>query len=286
MSRDLMQFTKMHALGNDFVVVNTMANPRQFAESWVRQVGDRNRGIGFDQLLVIGQTPNPRAVAQLQIYNSDGSSAEQCGNGVLCVSRYLVERELTACSRVCLQTGGGLVHAEVLEQANEGCLVRAELGVPSIESDAVPFIAKTSAITHLLALDLDGQHNIEITPIAMGNPHAVVFDESNEKLVESVAKAIQQHDQFPNSTNVEFVNVVNRTQINVRVFERGAGETQACGTGACASVVAARLRGLVDDRVSVQQRGGEAIVEFDALGGGVALTASAVQTFEGVIKVD
>lgn len=270
----------MHALGNDFVVLNTMDSPLEVEPSWVRQIADRNRGIGFDQLLVLRSTSNEEVNASVQVINSDGSEAEQCGNGVLCVSRYLFEQELSTNSTVLLETGAGVVYSEVIYSAPDTFTVRAELGAPS-SSKMLESFSYQDAVGGIK------DKPVEINLVSMGNPHVVVFNLSSfDEEAESLASAIQQHELFPNSTNVEFVEVIDQSHLRIRVFERGAGETQACGTGACASVVAARTQGLVDERVTVIQQGGEAIVEFQNVGDTVSLTALAVRVFEGEIEIE
>ena len=287
MSQARIAFAKMHALANDFVVVNAIDQAFDVSADWIREAGDRHRGIGFDQLLVIRRTNDPAADFGLAIYNSDGNPAEQCGNGTLCVAHYVLDERLDSKSELRFKTLGGLVVASVLERSTQGNrLVRAELGVPSIEPERVPFTTTETCLSYELAIGGSLGETINVTPVSMGNPHAVIFIEGHESWdCESVATAVQEHDRFPASANVEFVEVRDSEHIRIRVFERGAGETMACGTGACAATTAARLTSRVDSAVHVEQDGGVAKVEWQGIDQPISLTAETSRVFDGEIRI-
>ena len=278
----------MHALGNDFLVIGSVTQEIELRTDWIREAGDRHRGIGFDQLLQIKALQEECADFELVIYNNDGSSAQQCGNGTLCVARFVSEENLSANPTVTFKTLGGIVKATVLGADSDGNeLARAELGIPTTDPDCVPFVAKSPQLEYVIDLNLDASRTISLIPVGMGNPHAVVLmKETCEFDFETVSNAIQAHDRFPESANVEFVELVDRNLIRLRVFERGVGETMACGTGACAAVTAARLAGHVEDRVAVQQVGGTVSVDWAGPGYPISLIASTARVFDGEIKLD
>ena len=287
MSQERIAFSKMHALSNDFVVINAVDQAFDASADWIREAGDRHRGIGFDQLLVIRHTDESAADFGLEIYNSDGNAAEQCGNGTLCVARYVLEEQLETKSELRFKTLGGLVVADVLGGSkHDNTLVRAELGVPSIEPERVPFVTTQASLSYELALEGNPQKTINVTPVGMGNPHAVIFvDESETWDYESVARAVQAHDRFPASANVEFVDVCDSEHIRIRVFERGAGETMACGTGACAATTAAKLASRIGSVVHAEQDGGIAKVEWPGIDQPISLTAETSRVFDGEIRI-
>lgn len=278
----------MHALGNDFLVIDGTSQEIELESEWVRFAGDRHRGIGFDQLLHIKTSKKDSADFELAIYNSDGNSAQQCGNGTLCVARYVREQKLSSDSTIAFKTLGGLVNATVQSaDADGGTKVSAELGIPTTEPPVVPFVTESPQLEYEINLGIDSAPTIRIIPIGMGNPHAVVFvAKACEVDFEAVSDAIQAHERFPDSVNVEFVQILDRGHIRLRVFERGVGETMACGTGACAAVAAARLAGRVDSRVSVHQVGGTVLVDWPEVDRPISLTASTSWVFDGEIQFD
>ncbi len=278
----------MHALGNDFLVVNGVQQHFEPDRDWIREVGDRHRGIGFDQLLHIKSSDESIADFELVIYNSDGEPAKQCGNGTLCVARFVHEERLTSKSSIAFKTLGGVVEATLIEiDIDGGTEVKAELGVPTVDPLGVPFVSETTNLDYELDLGLPSTSTVRLIPIGMGNPHAVLFITSAcEGNLEPIANAIQTHQRFPDSVNVEFTEILDRSRIRIRVFERGVGETMACGTGACAAVTAAILSGHVDRRVSVTQSGGTAIVDWEGPGHPISFTAPASRVFDGEIHLD
>ena len=280
-------FRKMHALANDFVVVNAIEQSFDVSEDWIRKIGNRHRGVGFDQLLIVRAAKDSEADFGLDIYNSDGHQAEQCGNGTLCVARFAVDEKLTQNSSVSFKTLGGLVKATILaRQVGGDVQVQAELGVPSIDPSCVPFVTDQPELSYEIELALAAPQTLVVTPVALGNPHVVVFPERDvEWDLEDAVKAIQGHECFPASVNVEFVHIVARNHIQLRIFERGAGETMACGTGACAAMIAANLRGYTNNCVRVEQAGGSATVTWHGREQPITLTAVASQAFDGVIQL-
>ena len=278
----------MHALGNDFLVIDGIRQAIELRTEWIRLAGDRHRGVGFDQLLHIRAFEGNGADFELVIYNNDGSPAQQCGNGTMCVARFVNEEKLNTNPAMVFKTLGGFVKANVLSSDAEGnVLARAELGIPTTDPDSVPFITDTPHLKYEIDLNLDDSSTLRLIPVGMGNPHAVVFIENVcDVSFEAVSSAIQAHERFPDSVNVEFVELVDRNHVRLRVFERGVGETMACGTGACAAVTAARLDGRVDSRVSVQQVGGTVLVDWPGPAHPISLTAATSRVFDGEIQFD
>ena len=278
----------MHALGNDFVVIDGTEREIKLRTDWIRRVGDRHKGIGFDQLLYIKASETNSADFELLIYNNDGSPAQQCGNGTLCVARFVREENLSTKPSIAFKTLGGIVEAAVLDtNADDGVLAKAELGIPTIDPACVPFVAALPDLEYEIDLNLEATPTVRLIPIGMGNPHAVVFITGSCGLhFEAVSNAIQSHERFPESVNVEFVELVDPNFVRLRVFERGVGETLACGTGACAAVTAARLAKRVESRVSVQQVGGTVVVDWAGPDHPISLTAATSRVFDGEIEFD
>ena len=270
------------------MVINGVSEVAPLRSEWIRAAGDRHRGVGFDQLLHIRALEGDDANFELVIYNSDGTSAQQCGNGTLCVARFVNEERLSTDPKVTFKTAGGVVEATVLDTYSEGNKqVCANLGVPTTDPSTVPFITDSLHLDYEVNLGLEALPTIRLIPIGMGNPHAVVLTTEFPGInFEEVADAIQTHERFPDSVNVEFVERLDRRHIRLRVFERGVGETMACGTGACAAVTAARLAGWVDSRVSVQQVGGTVSVDWPDSDQPISLTASTSRVFDGEIQLD
>ena len=278
----------MHALGNDFLVIDGVRQDVALPVDWVRFAGDRHRGVGFDQLLWIKESEDNSADFELVIYNRDGNLAQQCGNGTLCVARFVSEENLSANATIAFKTLGGVVKATVFgPDADGNTRVRGDLGIPTTEPKCIPFIADTHRLDYEIDLALEATAKIRLIPVGMGNPHAVVFITKSRSInLEAIAGAMQIHERFPVSVNVEFVEIVDRSLIRLRVFERGAGETMACGTGACAAVTAAKLAGHVDSRVSVEQVGGTASVDWAGPDHPISLTAATSRVFDGEIHLD
>jgi len=272
-------FTKMHGSGNDFLVFDWSAGQALPSAEQLRKLSNRRTGIGFDQALVLEKPRRPDTAVFYRIFNSDGGEVEQCGNGARCVAALLYRRGQTSAGSVTMDSPAGLVHARV----QSGGVVSVDMGVPSFEPRNLPFDAPARADTY--SLDVGGQ-KVEIGAVSMGNPHAViVVDSTDTAPVETLGPAIEKHPRFPNRVNAGFVEIIDRSHIKLRVYERGAGETLACGTGACAAVAVERKRGLLDASVVVSARGGELRVNWDSPGDNIWLTGPAEVAFEGHVEV-
>jgi len=269
----------MHGLGNDFVIIDAVSRPLSLTPEQIRFLADRHIGIGCDQLLVVEPARDARADFRYRIYNADGSEAEQCGNGARCFARFVREHGLTAKDDLVLETRGGLLRTRLLD----GHLVTVDMGVPRLEPADVPFVTQQGGPNYTLQIDGEA---IEINVVSMGNPHAVlVVDDITRAAVERLGPLIERDERFPQRVNVGFMEIEDRAHIRLRVFERGAGETLACGSGACAAVVAGRQRGLLDDRVAVELPGGNLFVQWQGDGTSVAMTGPATLVFEGNIAL-
>jgi diaminopimelate epimerase len=286
-----LHFTKMHGAGNDFIVIDAIAQDiRQLTkENWIF-LANRQLGIGADQILLVESPTNTDADFRYRIINHDGSEVEQCGNGSRCFVRFVREKGLTSKKEIRVE----VAHTTITLSEQEDQRVRVNMGSPIFQHDLIPFIPgnlDTQLIGPIAEFLLPLKHSsVWITPLSMGNPHAVQLVESvNTALVGQIGSEIENHPSFPKRVNVGFVEVVDRSHINIRVFERGSGETLSCGTGACAAVVTAILKNLVDSPVTAQTRGG--LLEIDwqyahqGLHADVIMTGPATTVYEGVIKI-
>lgn len=274
-----MLFTKMHGLGNDFVVVD--AGGLDLPDSaTIRRLGDRRTGIGFDQLLWLEPPRVEGADVSFRIFNADGHEAEQCGNGARCIARFLAGHVADGHQREFrLHHGTGISVARI--EADGG--VAVELGIPKFDPAAVPFVADEERDSY--AIDVNGE-TVQAAVLSLGNPHAVVEVELVESApVERLGRLLESHARFPNRANIGFLQVVDADHIRLRVFERGVGETRACGTGACAAMIVGRRAGRLADNVVVDLPGGAVKVHWEGLGSAVWLTGEAVTVFEGTIEV-
>ncbi|MGH8306950.1 MAG: diaminopimelate epimerase [Gammaproteobacteria bacterium] len=272
-------FSKMEGLGNDFMVIDAMQQPVTFDTALVQKLADRRTGVGFDQLLVIGKPENPAHAARFRIYNADGGEVEQCGNGARCVSRFLVENGRVAEKSFTLETAGGDLQADVRDVTN----VRVNMGVPVFEPARIPFEANERALTY--ALEVDGR-TYEIGAVSVGNPHAILdMPDVEIAPVAELGPKIEQHPRFPKRVNVSFAQWLDRTHVRLRVFERGTGETLACGTGACATVVWGRLAGWLDQIVEVALRGGNLVISWKGEGEPMWMSGPANRVYDGIITL-
>lgn len=273
-------FTKMHGLGNDFVVLDATSRPLALTPAQLRFIADRHFGVGCDQILQVEPPRDPGTDFFYRIFNPDGGEVEQCGNGARCFVRYVRERGLTQKTEIRVGTKGGVIVPR-LERDGQ---VSVDMGVPVFEPAAVPFDAKSRALTY--HLDVAGRL-VEVSVLSMGNPHAVqIVPDIAQAPVASEGPLIEVHPRFPQRVNAGYMEVVDRHRIRLRVYERGAGETLACGTGACAAVVAGIMRDVLDrERVSVQTHGGELVVSWPGEGASVVMTGPAVIVFEGEIEL-
>jgi len=273
------RFTKMHGLGNDFVVLDAINQAFVPSAAQARFLADRHFGIGCDQILVVEKPTQAGVDFRYRIFNADGSEVEQCGNGARCFVRFVHEKRLTDKREIRVETQSGII-APRLEENGE---VTVNMGAPRFMPAEIPFVADGDAVTH--ALDLGGE-NIDITAVSMGNPHAVqVVAEVDAAPVARQGPLIENHPRFPQRVNAGFMQVVERHAIRLRVYERGSGETLACGTGACAAVVAGIRRGLLDSPVRVSTRGGELSIAWAGPGQPVLMTGPAVTVFDAEINL-
>jgi diaminopimelate epimerase len=274
-----MLFTKMHGLGNDFIVVDAGGTDLPGA-AVIRALGNRRTGIGFDQLLWLEPPEFPDADVLYRVFNADGSEAEQCGNGARCVARYLAGHVADRHQREFrLQHATGIARA-VIEPDGD---VSVELGVPDFEPTKIPFLAEGRSRDY--EIDVDGE-TVTAGVVAIGNPHVVIrVDAVDDAPVARLGARLESHDRFPNRANIGFMQVVDADRIRLRVFERGVGETSACGTGACAAAVVGRALGELAERVVVELPGGMVKVRWEGPGAAVWLTGEAVTVFEGTIEI-
>ncbi len=269
----------MHGLGNDFVVVDALGEPVSLDAAGARLLADRRRGVGCDQVLLLEAAEAPDAVCRYRVFNADGGEAEQCGNGVRCIGLYLRRTGRAPKEPFTLQAPAGPVRVE----PRAGDRFRVDMGVPRLAPDAVPFIADGARAVHELET---GAGVLQVSVLSMGNPHAVVVVDDVDRIEPgALGPAVEGHERLPRGANVGFLEVVSADRVRLRVHERGVGETQACGTGACAAVVAGRLRGLLDERVTVSLPGGDLVIEWNGEGEPVWMTGPATLVFEGTIEL-
>jgi diaminopimelate epimerase len=270
-------FSKMQGLGNDFVVLDATERPIALDPPLARRLADRRFGIGCDQILLVEPPRLPGTEFHYRIFNADGSEVEQCGNGARCFARFVRDRGLTAHDEIPVGTAAGPIRL-YLEDAGQ---VRVDMGAPEFLPERIPFLTDRQAITY--DLDVAGE-SLVIGAISMGNPHAVILVEDLDTApVARIGPLVESHPRFPQRVNVGFMQILARDHLRLRVYERGAGETLACGTGACAAMVHARQRDLVDSRVRVSLPGGDLQIAWSAPGESVWMTGPAVQVFEGEI---
>jgi diaminopimelate epimerase len=273
-------FTKMHGLGNDFVVLDAVTRRVELTPAQIQWIARRRFGVGCDQVLVLQTAERSGVDFYFRIFNADGSEAEQCGNGARCLARFLHDRGLIDKTQIKLQSLGGVISLRLEADGR----VTADMGVPVFEPVRVPFEAKTQQVVY----DLDiGARQVQVSVLSLGNPHAVqVVDELSDAVVSSQGPLIERHVRFPRRVNAGFMQVLDRRHVRLRVYERGVGETLACGSGACAAVVAGCQRGLLDDAVEVVLPGGSLSVAWAGEGEGVFMTGPTVSAFEGIIDLE
>ena len=276
----MLRFTKMHGLGNDFVMIDAVNQSVTLTPEQVRRLADRRFGIGCDQVLIVERPTRAECDFRYRIFNADGGEVEQCGNGARCFVRFVHDRGLSTKNEFVVETLGG----DIYPKLEPGGMVTVNMGVPRFEPREVPFEA--SARQPVYDLDVDGVA-VPVTVLSMGNPHAVqVVADVECAPVTTQGPKIEHHPRFPKRVNAGYMQVQDRTHVHVRVWERGAGETLACGTGACAAVVAGRLRGLLDENVAVRLRGGTLQITWRGEGQPVMMAGPAVSVFEGEIDLE
>lgn len=274
-----LRFSKMHGLGNDFMVIDGVSQKVRLSPEKIRQLADRHFGIGFDQLLVVEPPENPEVDFGYRIFNADGSEVENCGNGARCFAVFVRDRRLTGKSLIKVETAGGPMTLEVMADG-EVCV---DMGIPRLQPGEIPFTAEAQAATYPLTV---GDRILEVSAVSMGNPHAVtVVEDITTAPVAELGPQVENHMRFPKRVNAGFMQILSANEINLRVYERGAGETLACGTGACAAVVAGNLRQLLGREVKVNLPGGSLRITWAGPGQPVMMTGPATTVFHGQVRI-
>jgi len=275
-----LRFTKMQGAGNDFVVLDGIGQRVALAPAALRRIADRHFGIGADQILVVERPTVSGVDFRYRIFNADGGEVEQCGNGARCFVRFVREKGMTAKREIRVETRSGIIVPRLERDGR----VTVDMGRPALEPARVPFVSDSDALVQ--SLDVAGVQ-VEITALSMGNPHAVqIVADVAAAPVATLGPQIERHARFPQRVNAGFMQIVDRHRIRLRVYERGAGETLACGTGACAAVVAGILRGRLDSPVAVETRGGELTIAWQGADNPVWMTGPAETVFEGEIETE
>ena len=275
----MLKFTKMHGLGNDFVVLDGIVQKIDLTPAQIRRLADRRLGVGCDQVLVVERPTRSGVDFRYRIWNADGGEVEQCGNGARCFVKFVRDRGYTQAQRIRVETAGGIIVPEIAASGE----VTVDMGIPRFGAAEIPFIGGTDAVVQ--ALDVDGE-TLDVSVVSMGNPHAVQQVADVERApVATQGPKLEHHRRFPQRVNAGYMQVVDRATIRLRVWERGAGETLACGTGACAAVVTGIRRGLLDTSVRVETRGGWLKISWAGPGAAVEMTGPATTVFEGEWEV-
>lgn len=274
-----LKFTKMQGIGNDFVVIDAVNQQVALTPDIARRIADRNFGIGCDQILLVEKSETKDVAFRYRILNADGSEVSQCGNGARCFARFVVNKGLIDATEFAVETSSGVMVPRLLENGE----VLVNMGEPILTPAKIPFASAAEEVSYPL------QHNgqdYQLAAVSMGNPHGVlVVDDVDMAPVLELGAALEVHEAFPERANIGFMQVENRNRIRLRVFERGAGETLACGSGACAAVVAGIRMSLLDAKVMVSLPGGQLQVEWQGAGSPVLMSGPAVEVFEGIITI-
>jgi diaminopimelate epimerase len=274
-----LRFTKMQGLGNDFVVFDGVSQAIALTAEQCRRIADRHFGVGCDQILLVEKAARADVDFRYRIFNADGGEVEQCGNGARCFVRFVHDKGLTAKSAIRVETASGVIAPQLLANGQ----VKVDMGAPRFAPAEIPFRAEAESLTYPLTV---GQHTLDIALVSMGNPHAVLrVNDLDSAPVDILGAAIESHPRFPRRVNAGFMQVLTPHDIRLRVFERGAGETLACGTGACAAAVAGIRQGWLASPVSVHTRGGDLVIEWAGAGAPVYMTGPAVTVFEGELEL-
>lgn len=273
------KFTKMHGLGNDFVVINAITQSVSLSTKQIQFIADRHFGVGCDQLLLVEKSDVENADFRYTIFNADGAEVEQCGNGARCFAHFVQQENLTTKTEISVITKTGLI----ILKTEENGLVTVDMGNPILSPDKIPFLASQQQTSYQLKLDTE---TLTLGAVSMGNPHAVIIvDDIETAPVETLGKQLQAHEAFPKSVNVGFMQIIDSTHIKLRVYERGVGETQACGTGACAAVVSGCLQGFLEDKVDAKLLGGNLSISWAGDENPVMMTGSTSTVFKGKISL-
>ena len=274
-----LKFTKMHGAGNDFVVIDGVRQEIYLTPEQLRLLADRHFGVGCDQILLVERSQNEEADFRYRIFNADGGEVEQCGNGARCFVRFVHDHKLTSKREIVVETKSGLISPRLEDDGR----VTVNMGAPIFEAARIPFTSDSDAI--IQPLDVNGE-TVQITAVSIGNPHAVqVVEDIEQAPVAVLGPLIERHPRFPRRVNAGFMQVVDRGHIKLRVYERGAGETMSCGTGACAAVVSGIRRGLLDNVVQVATHGGVLTIVWAGAGAPVMMTGPAITVFDGEINI-
>lgn len=272
-----MKFSKMQGLGNDFIVIDAVSQEVELNEKTIRQLCDRHFGIGCDQLLIVEKSVREDVDFRYRIFNSDGGEVEQCGNGARCFVRFVVDQGLTAKQEIAVETQKGIIYPKL----NSDGRVTVNMGVPEFQPSAIPFVTEQQEACYTIEV---GGDNMEFGVVSMGNPHAVMCVKDVEQAeVGRIGALLNRHPRFPQRVNAGFMQIVSENEIKLRVFERGTGETLACGSGACAAVAAGRQRGLLAENVRVHLRGGDLEISWQGGSQPLWMTGPAVHVFDGAI---
>lgn len=275
-----LRFTKMHGIGNDFVVFDGINQDIDLTPERVRKISDRRLGIGCDQVLVVDVPHQPENDFRYRIYNYDGSEVENCGNGARCFAKFVRDKKLTGKKTITVETLGGILTLNVHNNHE----ITVNMGIPVLNPSEIPFTADAQATTY--PLELPNGSRLDISAVSMGNPHAVtIVDDVTLADIDTLGPLVEGHILFPNHVNAGFMAIQSSSTVDLRVYERGVGETLACGTGACAAVVAGHLRGLLDTQVTVNLSGGSLQIEWLGEGHPVYMTGPAANVFQGQIKL-
>ena len=274
-----MEFTKMQGLGNDYVYVNCFKEKVENPSEVAIKVSDRHFGIGSDGLILI--KPSDVADFEMEMYNADGSRGEMCGNGIRCVAKYVYDYGLTDKTSISVETLAGIKYLDLTIEHGKVALVKVDMGTPILKPELIPIVAEGDTVIDEPIMV--GGKEYRMTGVSMGNPHDIVFIDDVKNLeIEKIGPLFENHERFPNRINTEFVKVLDRKTVEMRVWERGSGETLACGTGACAVAVACILNGLTENTVTVKLLGGNLKIEWDREKNTVYMTGPAAVSFDGV----
>ncbi len=271
-------FSKMHGLGNDFMVVDCITQNVFFSAELIKRLADRHTGVGFDQLLIVEAPYDPETDFHYRIFNADGSEVEQCGNGARCFARFVTMKGLTNKRSIKVSTKKG----KMVLNLTQDDLVTVDMGVPEFEPKRIPFTAKQREKTYLMRV---GERTLFSGAVSMGNPHVVnVVDDINTDDVATLGPLLESHERFPERVNAGFMQIHSRNKVSLRVYERGVGETQACGSGACAAVAVGIDQGQLDSEVTVTLLGGELTIKWEGEGKSLFMTGPATHVFDGQIS--
>jgi diaminopimelate epimerase len=275
----LLRFTKMHGLGNDFMVLDLVTQHAHVQPKHVRQWGDRHTGVGFDQLLIVEPPSRPDVDFRYRIFNADGSEVEQCGNGARCFARFVIDKRLTAKKRIRVETKNSVIELNVRSDGQ----ITVDMGAPRLEPAEIPFVAPEAALAY--EVEVGGQ-TVELAAVSMGNPHGVLrVADVDTAPVHQLGAQLETHPRFPQKANIGFLQIVDAHHARLRVWERGCGETQACGTGACAAAVAGIRQGWLESPVQISLPGGSLSIEWAGPGAPVLMTGPALRVFEGQVRL-